>query len=143
MSYYTCLSRSTSAAGTIIMQGFEPSIINRGYSGYLRQEFREHEILDDLTRLTYKKKLPNQQWKGEHFVPNKVDIAPKWSDKDPINLLSVVTDTAWHIIDKSKNKNISKSNIVTTFIPAKESKAVKHKQDEIDDNLVVNKKNKK
>src|SRR6266567_9595079 len=46
----------------------------------------------------------------------------------------------WHIIDKSKNKNISKSNIVTTFIPAKGSKAVKHKQDEINDNLVVNKK---
>jgi hypothetical protein len=44
-----------------------------------------------------------------------------------MNLLSVVTDTAWHIIDKSKNKNVSKSNIVTTFIPAKESKAVKHK----------------
>jgi len=59
-----------------------------------------------------------------------------------MNLLSVVTDTAWHIIDKSKNKNISKSNIVTTFISAKGSKAVKHKQDEIDDNLVVNKKNK-
>jgi hypothetical protein len=32
MSYYTCLSRSTSAAGTIIMQGFEPSIITRGCS---------------------------------------------------------------------------------------------------------------
>ncbi|KAF9459930.1 hypothetical protein BDZ94DRAFT_1223999 [Collybia nuda] len=25
MSYYTCLSRSASAAGTIIVQGFEPS----------------------------------------------------------------------------------------------------------------------
>jgi hypothetical protein len=156
MSYYACLSRSTSAAGTIIMQGFEPSIITRGCSGYLRQEFREHEILDDLTRLTYENKLPDfiqgtthntlirqyQQWKGEHFVPDKVDIALRWSNKDPMNLLSVVTDTAWHIIDKSKNKNVSKSNIVTTFIPAKGSKAVKHKQDEIDDNLVVNKKNK-
>ncbi len=57
-----------------------------------------------------------------------------------MNLLPVITDSAWHIIDKSKNKNISKSNIVTTFIPAKGSKAVKHKQDEINDNLVVNKK---
>jgi len=38
--------------------------------------------------------------------------------KDPMNLLPVITDSAWHIIDKSKNKNISKSNIVTTFIPA-------------------------
>ncbi len=59
MSYYTCLSRSTSAAGTIIMQGFEPSIITRGCSGYLRQEFREHEILDDITRLKYENLLPD------------------------------------------------------------------------------------
>ena len=50
MSYYTCLSRSTSAAGTII-QGFDSSVITRGCSGYLRQEFREHEILDDITKL--------------------------------------------------------------------------------------------
>ena len=142
MLYYICLSRSTSAAGTIIIQGFEPSIITRGCSGYLRQKFHEHEILDDLTRLTYKKKLPNQQWKGEHFVPDKVDIALRWSDKDPMTLLPVITDTAWHIIDKSKNKNVSKLNIITTFIPAKGSKAVKHKPDEIDDNLVVNKKTK-
>jgi len=38
--------------------------------------------------------------------------------KDPMNLLSVITDSAWHIIDKSKKKKFSKSNIVTTFIPA-------------------------
>ncbi|KAF9457986.1 hypothetical protein BDZ94DRAFT_1174610, partial [Collybia nuda] len=59
MSYYTCLSRSASAAGTIIVQGFEPSVITRGCSGYLRQEFREHEILDDITRLRYEGLLPD------------------------------------------------------------------------------------
>jgi len=97
-------------------------------------------FIQETTRNTLIKQY--QQWKGEHFVSDKVDIALRWSDKDPMILLSVVTNTAWHIIDKSKNKNISKSNIVTTFIPAKGSKAVKHKQDEIDDNLVVNKKKK-
>jgi hypothetical protein len=51
MSYYTCLSRSSSASGTIIIQGFDPKVITRGCSGYLRQEFREHEILDDITML--------------------------------------------------------------------------------------------
>ena len=56
---FTCLSRSTSAAGTIIIQGFDPSVITRGCSGYLRQEFCEHEILDDITRLKYEGKLPN------------------------------------------------------------------------------------
>jgi len=94
MSYHTCLSRSTSAAGTIIMQGFEPSIIIKGCSGYLRQEFHEQEILDDITRLKYENILPTfiegntcntlirqyQEWKGEDFVANKVDIALKCRD---------------------------------------------------------------
>ncbi|KAJ6591888.1 hypothetical protein B0H10DRAFT_1691920, partial [Mycena sp. CBHHK59/15] len=38
-SYYTCLSRSSTADGTLIVQGFDPSMITRGISGYLRQEF--------------------------------------------------------------------------------------------------------
>jgi hypothetical protein len=154
MSYYTCLSRSTSAAGTIIMQGFEPSIITRGCSGYLRQEFREQEILDDITKLRYESCLPNfiqgntrntlirqyQEWKGENFVPDKVDKTLRWSTEDPMILLPVVTDSPWEIIDKSKNKNISKSDITNSFIPAKGTKILKRKKDEMDDNLIVNKK---
>jgi hypothetical protein len=82
MSYYTALSRSTSAAGTIIIQGFDSNVITRGCSGYLRQEFREQEILDDITRLRYEGKLPNcidgqlrntlihqyQIWRGTEYV---------------------------------------------------------------------------
>ncbi|KAF9455952.1 hypothetical protein BDZ94DRAFT_1285957 [Collybia nuda] len=41
-SYYTALSRSASANGTIILQGFDASKITGGASGALRQEFREH-----------------------------------------------------------------------------------------------------
>ncbi|KAJ7248654.1 hypothetical protein C8J57DRAFT_1080010, partial [Mycena rebaudengoi] len=48
-SYYVALSRGTSAAGTAIMQGFDASKISSGMSGYLRQELRELEILDDIT----------------------------------------------------------------------------------------------
>ena len=59
MSYYTCLSRSASAAGTIIIQGFEPTVITKRCSGYLRQKFREHEILDDITRLQFENQLPD------------------------------------------------------------------------------------
>ena len=58
MSYYTALSRSTTAAGTIIIQGFDANVITRGCSGYLRQEFREQELLDDITKLRYEDKLP-------------------------------------------------------------------------------------
>lgn len=87
MSYYKALSRSTSAAGTIIAQGFDTGKITGGYSGYLRQEFCEHEILDDITKQKYEGKLPDHvqvllhnnlirsyfQWKGTDYVPELVD----------------------------------------------------------------------
>ncbi|TFK53369.1 hypothetical protein OE88DRAFT_1625780 [Heliocybe sulcata] len=38
-SFYTCVSRSASTEGTIILQGFDPKKIMGGASGYLRQEF--------------------------------------------------------------------------------------------------------
>jgi len=86
-----------------------PSSTTKGCSGYLRQEFHEHEILDDITRLRYENILPDfiqgntcnisirqyQKWKGEDFVPEKVDIALRWSNKDPMNSLPVVTDSSW------------------------------------------------
>src|SRR4051794_7753118 len=59
MAYYTALSRSASAEGTIIIQGFDSKVISRGCSGYLRQEFRELELLDDITRLKYVGQLPD------------------------------------------------------------------------------------
>ncbi|KZT19598.1 hypothetical protein NEOLEDRAFT_1025353, partial [Neolentinus lepideus HHB14362 ss-1] len=36
-SYYTCLSHSSDADGTVILQGFNPNQITGGASGYLRQ----------------------------------------------------------------------------------------------------------
>jgi len=152
MSYYTCLSRSASAAGTIILQGFEPSKITRGCSGYLRQEFREHEILDDITRLRYEGLLPNhvqghlrnplirlyQTWKGTSYVPDKTDEQLRWSEHDPLELLPVVTDTPWQLVGKSKVKT---AKPVTGYIPAKGSKPVtKHSLDESD--LPIKKKRK-
>ncbi|KIJ40648.1 hypothetical protein M422DRAFT_173367 [Sphaerobolus stellatus SS14] len=49
-SYYTCFSRSATVNSTVIIGGFNPSVIQRGISGWLRQEFRELEILNDITR---------------------------------------------------------------------------------------------
>ncbi|KDR64842.1 hypothetical protein GALMADRAFT_82610, partial [Galerina marginata CBS 339.88] len=147
MSYYTCLSRSSTAAGTIIIQGFDPRIITMGCSGYLRQEFREHELLDEITRLRYEDELPDhiqgitrnilirafQNWKGVDFVPEKVDQPLRWSAKDPFDILPVVTDSPWQIIIKSKEKNASNSVIPTAYIPAKGSNPLKHKLDDCDD----------
>src|SRR5882762_8280078 len=53
-SYYTCLSRSATASGTVIVQLFCPRLITCGASGYFRQEFHEFELLDDITKLRYK-----------------------------------------------------------------------------------------
>ena len=47
------MSRSLSADDTIILQGFDPKKIQDGITGYLRQEFRELEILNEITRLKY------------------------------------------------------------------------------------------
>jgi hypothetical protein len=59
-SYYTCLSRSSSAEGTIIVQGFDPKIITGGASGHLRQGFRELTLLDEITKLKYERMLPSE-----------------------------------------------------------------------------------
>lgn len=153
MSYYTCLSRSTSAAGTIIIQGFDPSVITRGCSCYLRQEFHEHEILDDITRLRYEGNLPDdingtlrnslirqyQEWKGTDYVPNNTDEALKWSKNDPMNVLPVITDSAWEIIDKSKKLKIV-PKLITNFVPAKGSIPVLKPQNESSEFKHLNKK---
>ena len=58
LSYYTALSRSSTAEGTVIIQGFNPSKITCGAHGSLRQEFRELELMDEITQLKFYDKLP-------------------------------------------------------------------------------------
>ena len=117
-SYYTALSRSASAAGTVILQGFDTYKITGGASGALRQEFRELEMLDDVTTLRYNGKLPDsvvgdcrndlistfRLLKGNKYIPSKVHPAIRWKDSDPFHL-SEGTDIAWKIIDCSKEQN--------------------------------------
>lgn len=105
-SYYTALSRSATASGTVIVQSFSPRVITCGASGHLRQEFRELELLDEINKLRYEGKLPEniqgntrnslirsyQNWKGTSYVPALTHSALKWSVNDPLPLLPVVTD---------------------------------------------------
>ncbi|KAJ7304793.1 hypothetical protein DFH08DRAFT_654203, partial [Mycena albidolilacea] len=58
-SYYTALSRSATSEGTVILQGMDPRKITQGISGYLRQEFRELELLNEITRKRYEGDLPS------------------------------------------------------------------------------------
>ena len=56
-SIYTCLSRSVNAAGTLIIQSFDPIKITRGLPGHIRQEFRELHLLNDITKEIYEGRL--------------------------------------------------------------------------------------
>ncbi|KAJ7833914.1 hypothetical protein B0H13DRAFT_1472200, partial [Mycena leptocephala] len=49
MSYYVALSRENEAEHTVIVQGFDETKITQGIKGYLHQEFRELELLDEIT----------------------------------------------------------------------------------------------
>ncbi|KAJ7028211.1 hypothetical protein C8F04DRAFT_964254 [Mycena alexandri] len=57
-AYYVALSRATTANGTIILQDFNTDKITRGMTGFLRQELRELELLDEITRLRTEGLLP-------------------------------------------------------------------------------------
>src|SRR6202453_1230806 len=125
-AYYTALSRSASAAGTMIVQAFATNHITGGASGWLRQEFRQLEMLDTITKLKYEGNLPEeihrltrntlihavQKWKGLEYVPNHYHSAIR----TPMKLIDVVTDSPWRIIDKSIKKfDIKKT---TRFVDA-------------------------
>ena len=101
LSYYTCLSRGSTAEGTIIVQGFGEHKITYGASGYHRQEFQELELLDKITELKYDNKLPNhingnlhnaiihqfQLYKGTGYMPDNVPQQLRWTLSDPMDLL--------------------------------------------------------
>jgi hypothetical protein len=134
-SYYTCLSRSPTASGTVIVRSFSPRLITCGASGYLRQEFHELELLDEFTKLRYEGKLPDhiqgnfrnplirayQTWKGTSYVPELTHPALKWSAKDPLPLLSVVTDAPWQIIEKKQANKKKKDTEVKDDAPEAQS----------------------
>ena len=119
-SIYTCLSRGSTLDGTAIVQGFDPLKITGGVSGYLRQEFRELELLDEITRLRYENKLSKKVmgntrgflihtyrlWKGESYVPKCIPAALKWSHKEPFINEDPVDEEKWKIVTpKSAGRN--------------------------------------
>ncbi|KAI4294195.1 hypothetical protein K525DRAFT_213213 [Schizophyllum commune Loenen D] len=82
-----------------------------GCSGALRQEFRELELLNEITRLQYEGKLPAEvtghrrkdlisafrKWKGESYMPPGMPEALEWTDEKPkYNASGTVTNPeAW------------------------------------------------
>jgi hypothetical protein len=132
-SYYTALSRSATAAGTLILNSIHPSKITGGATGALRQEFRELELLDDITALQFDDKLPTKiamadrrktlinlfiEWKGEKYMPSMMHPAIRWSKSDPF-LESQDSSTNWRIIDSkvSSSSTVTVKSESTSSIP--------------------------
>ena len=112
-AYYTSLSRGTSAVRTLILGSFHPSKITGGASGVLQQEFRELELLDNITLLRFEGKLPRKvvmgdhrntlitlfrEYKGLEYMPPRIHNAIKWSKRDPWLEWDHNTKGAWHIV---------------------------------------------
>jgi len=116
-AYYTALSRSASAHGTIILQGFDSRKITGKASGALRQELRDLELLDEITRLRYESKLHKtvtgetrnslvhtfRMHKGTNYVPATVHQSIRWSQTDPM-LDPINHDMAGKVIAHARNK---------------------------------------
>jgi hypothetical protein len=93
-----------------------------GLSGYLRQEFRELELLDEVTKLRFNSELPSgvggltrthlihpyRLKRGEKYMPTNMPDALRWSDKSPFTIADPFDETQWEIVDNeqvSKEKN--------------------------------------
>ena len=136
-SIYTCLSRSASLSGTLILGGFDASKLTGGINGDLRREFRELEILDDICRLRFHDELPHsivgctraslikcfQSVFGIRYVPANVDAALDWRNEPTPALLPPIEPVAWRLIGKNSSHqcpfNTPSANILfgSTDIP--------------------------
>ena len=134
---YTALSRSSTAVGTLILTSFHSAKITGGASGALRQEFRELELLDDITRLRFEDKLPRniamadrrntlidlfREYKGKSYVPSTTHVAIRWSKTDPFLEWGVNTEVDWRLVGSSTKTSIARKTHVVS--PNSESAAV-------------------
>jgi hypothetical protein len=95
-------------------------MITGGASGALQQEFRELELLDDITTLRFMGKLPRKvamadrrnqlivlfrEHKGTKYIPSTVHKAIKWSKTDPF-LQWDGLNVEWSVVDKKRSKQV-------------------------------------
>ncbi|KAK0491918.1 hypothetical protein EDD18DRAFT_1358347 [Armillaria luteobubalina] len=128
---YTCLSHSATAAGTLILQKWTEDIsakVQGRASSALRQEFRELELLDEITRLRYNSKLDPRvlglTWtdqirayrmvKGAQYVPSCIHRSIRWSDQDPF-VENELSNGKWCIVSEEK------PTVKDKFVPAQGS----------------------
>jgi hypothetical protein len=117
-SYYVALSRGFTAAGTAIVQGFDTKRITSGISGYLRQELRELETLDEITKLLYERMLPPSvtgiyrvtllrsfyAWRKQRIDPPHFHKEMQWDASMGPEMPDAVDYGEWKPSDTSKGK---------------------------------------
>ena len=111
-SYYICLSGMQLQVELLLCSHF---LLNSSHVE-LDKNFVNLSYWMRFSKLRYEGKLPDhiqgnfrnplikayRKWKGTDYIPPLTHPALKWSVKDPMPLLSVVTDAPWQIIDKKK-----------------------------------------
>jgi hypothetical protein len=127
------------------MQSLQPIVITGGCSEWLRQEFHNLELLDEITRLWFLSQLVpeidghccntliRQFWtlKGLNYTPENLHPAIKGSAQQPYPLEAEVWDISWQIVNwkKDLDSNLNDSMIKGSnlFIAAKGSMPLLHK----------------
>ncbi|KAJ3872813.1 hypothetical protein F5051DRAFT_338681, partial [Lentinula edodes] len=116
-------------SGTLLIQEFSPRKLTEHKYVDTCEEFRELEILDEITRLQYENQICSsikgtyrqdlikayQKWKGKHYVPKNVPSVIKWSSKDPWKQFDL-DEVKWQIIMKSDTSNTKITADVTAGI---------------------------
>ena len=127
-SAYTQLSRGSTLQGTLIVQPFDPSKLLGGISGSLRQEFRELELLDEVTKMRWEETVPSvvtgitrselvhsyRKWRGESYTPKTMHSALKWDDHNPFPIEDVQEDARWQILQPRGKSEVRPSNNAPT-----------------------------
>jgi hypothetical protein len=99
-------------------------MITGGCSGWLRQEFCDLEILDEITRLPFHPQLVLEindhcrntlirqfcKWKGLNYVPENLHPTIKWSAQHPNPLEADVQGIPWKIVNRKENSNSKFNN---------------------------------
>ena len=104
--------------------------VTGGASGSLRQEFRELELLDDITRLNFNEKLPAniamadrrntlidlfRKWKGEKYIPSAMHPAIRWSKTDPFLEYQDCVDWQLEVTNSKVDHDIGDRDSETDF----------------------------
>ncbi|KAJ7237791.1 hypothetical protein C8J57DRAFT_1439129 [Mycena rebaudengoi] len=105
---------SSSAEGTAIVQAFATKVITKGITGYLCQEFRELELLNEITRGKYMCTLPAfvsgvtrsdllrsyQEYRGTDYDPSDLHTSLTWRTGDAPKMPPVQIVSSWSLVGK-------------------------------------------